>query len=359
LYLQTVDLGFKPERVLLVALAPEASASSAQRSGFYRRLIEQVKTVPGVASAGITSELFLSSSAVAVVTAEGEAVPVRRQFRSDELSEGLFQAIGTPLLGGRFFTEADGRNSPPVAIINEAMARQIWPGHDAVGKRFKVGTADSGNSWFTVVGVVGNMRRHGLEQEPGPQMFEPLPQNPPKRAILLVRTSTADPLAVAGTVQAAVRSVEKYAPVYGVATLESQLDALLAERRFQTWLLIGFAAAAMLIAAIGIYGLIQYSTTRRTHEIGIRVAVGAQAGQIFRMIVVEGLKQSLSGLALGLIGALWLGQLSSSLLFGVTSTDPLTFLAVTLLLTAVAVAACCFPARRAMKVEPIVALRHE
>ena len=181
LSVQNVDLGFRPQRVLLVALAPPASTAPAQRTGFYKRVLEQVESVPGVESAGITSELFLSGSAAQVVIAEGDARPVseRRQLRSDELTEGLFRAIGTPLLRGRFFSDADGPNSPPVAIINEAMARQVWPGHDPVGKRFKLGSEDSGNPWFTVVGVVGNMRRQGLEKEPIPQMFEPLAQNPP------------------------------------------------------------------------------------------------------------------------------------------------------------------------------------
>jgi len=359
LSVQNVELGFRPERVLTVALAPTASATPAQRTGFYRRVLEEVRSVPGAESAGITSELFLSGSATQAVTAEGDARPVSQQFRSDELSEGLFKAIGTPLLSGRFFTDADGPDSPPVAIINEAMARQMWPGRDPVGKRFKLGSADSRNPWFTVVGVVGDMRRQGLEKEPIPQMFEPLAQNPPGRAILLVRTSMADPLSIARAVQAAMRRVEKYAPVYGVTTLENQLDASLTERRFQTSLLIGFSVAAMLMAAIGIYGLIQYSIAMRRHEIGIRMAVGAQAGEIFRMIIGEGLKLSLTGLAVGLVGALWLGRAGSSLLFGVTAADPLTFITVSLLLTAVATAACYFPARRAMKIEAIEALRQE
>jgi putative ABC transport system permease protein len=333
----------------------------AQRTGFYKRVLEQVESVPGVESAAITSELLLSSTAAQVVTVEGDtrSVSERRQFRSDELSEGFFKAIGTPLLRGRFFSEADGPDSPPVAIINETMARQMWPGRDPVGKRFKFGSEDSVNPWFTVVGVVGDMRREGLEKEPISQMFEPMAQNPPRRAILLVRASMDDPLSVAGAVQAAVGRVEKYAPVYGVAALESQLDAFLTERRFQTLLLIGFSIAAMLMAAIGIYGLIQYSITTRTKEIGIRMAVGAQAGEIFRMIIGEGLKLSLTGLVLGLVGALWLGQAGSSLLFGITATDSLTFTTVSLLLAAVGAAACYFPARRAMKVEPTVALRQE
>ena len=205
--------------------------------------------------------------------------------------------------------------------------------------------------WYTVVGVVGDMRRQGLEREPIPQMFESLAQNPPRSADLFVRTSSDDPLTMAGTLRAAVRRVEKNAPIYGVTPLEEQLGAYLAQRRFQTSLLIGFSVVALLMAAVGIYGLIQYSIATRTQEIGIRMAVGAQAGDIFRMIIGEGLTLSLTGLVLGLVGAWWLGRAGSSLLFGVTATDPLTFTTVSLLLTAVAIAACYFPARRAMKVD--------
>ena len=205
-----------------------------------------------------------------------------------------------------------------------------------MGRRFKLGPPDSDRPWFTVVGVVGDMRRQGLESEPFPQMFEPLAQNPPRDVDLFVRTSTDDPLAMAGALRAAVRRVEKNAPLYGMAPLEQRLGASLAQRRFQTSLLIGFSVVALLMAAVGIYGLIQYSVATRTQEIGLRIAVGAQAGDIFRMIVGEGLTLSLTGLALGLVGALWLGRAVSSLLFGVTATDPLTFTAVSLLLTAVA-----------------------
>jgi putative ABC transport system permease protein len=210
-----------------------------------------------------------------------------------------------------------------------------------------------------VVGVVGDMRRQGLEREPFPQVFESLAQNSPRSVDLFIRTSTEDPVAMAGALKAAVRRVEKHAPIYGVAPLERQLGTYLAQRRFQTSLLTGFSVVALLMAAIGIYGLIQYSIATRTHEIGIRMAVGAQAGQIFRMIIGEGLKLSLAGLGLGLMGAFWVGEAGRSLLFGVTATDPLTFITVSLLLTAVAMAACYFPARRAMKVEPTVALRQE
>jgi putative ABC transport system permease protein len=185
-----------------------------------------------------------------------------------------------------------------------------------------------------------------------------LAQNPPSRNVsLLIRTSSDDPLAIAGALRAAVGRVDRNAPTYGVTSLEQQLATYLAQRRFQTALLAGFSIVALLMAAVGIYGLIQYSIATRTQEIGLRMAIGAQAGDIFRMVIGEGLKLSLLGVALGLVGAVWLGRAGASLLFGVTASDPLTFTAVSVLLTAVAITACYFPARRAMKVDPIRALR--
>lgn len=370
-YVTNIDPGFRPERVLMMKLSTpatlhaatlrEAISASAQRIDLYHRVLEQIQAVPGVESAGITGDLFIDNNREQVVTVERDdgTVSERLQFVGSEVSADFFKAMGTPLLRGRFFSIADRPDAPPVAIINDAMARRSWPGHDPVGKRFKLGLRDSDNPWYTVVGVVADMRRQGLEREPFPQMFVSLAQSPPQSADLFIRTSSDDPLAMAGALRAAVRRVEQNAPIYGVGPLEQQLGTYLAQRRFQTSLLIGFSIVALLMAAIGIYGLIQYSVATRTHEIGIRMAVGAQAGEIFRMIIGEGLKLSLIGLALGLVGALWLGQAGSSLLFGITATDPLTFITVSLLLTVVATAACYFPARRAMKVEPIVALRQE
>ena len=201
------------------------------------------------------------------------------------------------------------------------------------------------------------MRRQGLEREPIPQMFVSLAQNPPRSVDILIRSTSDDPLALGAALRAAVRRVEKNAPIYGVSPLEQQLGTYLTQRRFQTSLLTGFAIVALLMAAVGIYGLIQYSVATRTQEIGLRQAIGARPGDIFRMILGEGLMLSLAGLALGLVGVWSLGRLGSSLLFGVTASDPLTFISVSLLLTAVALAACYVPARRAMLVEPMAALR--
>jgi predicted permease len=360
-YVNSIDPGFRPERVLMMELsAPPTFSIAAQRTELYHRMLGTIHAVPGVENAGIIGDLFIANNREQVVTVErdDETVSARLQFVGDEVSTDFFKAIGTPLLRGRFFSIRDGRDAPPVAIINDAMARRSWPGHNPVGRRFKLGPRDSDRPWYTVVGVVGDMRRQGLEREPFPQMFVSLAQSPPPRNVdLFIRTASDHPMAMAGAVRAAARRVEKNAPIYGVAPLEQQFGTYLTQRRFLTSLLTGFSLVALLMAAVGIYGLIQYSIATRTREIGIRMAVGAQAGEIFRMILREGLKLSLSGLTLGLLGALWLGQAGSSLLFGVTPTDPLTFIVVSLLLIAVAVAACCFPARRAMKIEPIVALR--
>jgi putative ABC transport system permease protein len=360
----SIDPGFSPERVLVMRIAaPPAFGIPAQRTGLYQRVLGTIQAFPGVENAGLIGDLFISNSREKVVTVERNDGTVSERLRfagGDEVSPDFFKAIGTPLLRGRFFSVADGPETPLVAIINDAMARRSWPGQSPVGRRLRLGPRDSDLQWYTVVGVVADMRRQGPEREPFPQMFVPLAQSPPPRNVdLFIRTSSDDPMALAGALRAAVRDVEKNAPVYGVAPVEQQFGTYLAQRRFQTSLLTGFSIVALLMAAVGIYGLIQYSIATRTHEIGIRMAVGAETGAIFRMILGEGLKLSLTGLILGLVGALWLGQAGSSLLFGITPTDPVTFIVVSLLLVAVALAACCFPARRAMKIEPVAALRQE
>src|SRR6266508_1596421 len=368
-YVTNIDPGFRPGRVLMMELSTpttlqaatprEAISVSAQRIDLYHRVLEQIQAVPGVESAGIIGDLFIGNPRQSVLTVEGDdgTVSERLRLARDEVSANFFTTLGTPLLRGRFFSTADGPDAARVAIINDAMARRSWPRGDPVGRRFKFGPRDSDLPWYTVVGVVADMRLQGQEREPVPQIFMSLAQTPPQSADLLIRTSSDNPQAMAGAVRAAVRRVEKNAPIYGVASLEEQLGRYLAQRRFQTSLLTGFSVVALLMAAVGIYGVIQYSIATRTQEIGLRMAIGAQAGDIFRMVIGEGLTLSLTGLALGLVAAWWLERAASSLLFGVTATDPLTFTTVSLLLTAVAIAACYFPARRAMTVDPILALR--
>jgi putative ABC transport system permease protein len=359
-YVNGIDPGFVPDRVLVMEISAPAFTVPAQRSDLYHRVLEQVLAVPGVESAGIIDDLFTQNPREHVLTVERDAGAVTERLRltRDEVSTDFFRALGTPLLRGRFFSMADRPDVPLAAIVNDAMARRSWPGHDPVGRRFKFGTRDADAPWYTVVGVVGNMRRQGLEREALPQIFVSLAQNPPSRNVgLFVRTSSDDRLALTGSLRAAVHRVEKNAAIDGVAPLEQQLGSYLTQRRFQTWLLTGFSVVALLMAGVGIYGLVQYSVATRTQEIGLRMAIGARPGDIFRMVIREGLVLSLTGVALGLAGAMWLGRVGSSLLFGVTATDPATFTSVSLLLTSVAVAASYLPARRATRVDPIRALR--
>ena len=360
-FVTNVDPGFVPGRVLVMNISSPASFNlPAQRGELYRRVLERVQAVPGVESVGIADDLFSSNPREHVITVDRDTGTVSERLRltRDEISTDFFPTLGTPLRRGRFFSSDDRADAPPVAIVNDAMARRAWPGTDPIGRRFAVGARETGGTWYTVVGVVGDMRRQGQEREALPQIFVSLAQNPPSRNVdLFVRVSSDDPMAMAGALRAAVRGVEKEAPVDGVAPLEQQLGSYLTQRRFQASMLAGFSLVALLMAAVGIYGLIQYSIATRTQEIGLRMAIGAQAGDIFRMVIGEGLILSVTGVAIGLVGALWFGRAASSLLFGVTATDPLTFTTVALLLTLVALAACYFPARRAMKVDPIVALR--
>jgi predicted permease len=236
-YVNSIDPGFRPERVLVMELsAPPTFDIAAQRSDLYHRVLEQIQAVPGVEDAGIIGDLFISNSRQQVVTIERDdgAVSERLRFVADEVSADFFKAIGTPLLRGRVFSIGDGPDAPPGAIINDAMARRSWPGHDPVGRRFKLGPRDSDRPWYTVVGVVADMRRQGPEREPVPQIFVSLAQNPPRNVDLFIRTSSDDPLAMAGALRAAVRRVEKNAPIYGVAPLEQPLGTYVAQRRFQT-----------------------------------------------------------------------------------------------------------------------------
>jgi len=354
-----VDPGFRTEGVVSLNVAPPADLPEAQRADFYDAVLDRVSRVPGVERAGISSELFVGNVGQQLVTAEGSerAGTQPLAIRRDEIAGGVFDALGTPLLGGRTFTAADGRGAARVAIVNAAMAGRLWPGRDAVGRRFALGPPVATPAWFTVVGVVGDMRRQGLETAPVPQMFEPVAQAPSRRAILVVRTSLADPMSLAGALRAAVHAVEPDAVVYRATLAGDRLGAAVAERRLQTGLLIACAAMAFLLSSIGLYALIQYSVVTRTHEIGVRMALGARASDIGRMVLGEGLALAMAGLAAGLIASWWLARTASTLLFGVGAADPPTLVAVSALALAVATAASYLPARRAARISPIVALR--
>jgi predicted permease len=356
-----VELGFDPEHVLSVQLAAPAALSVEERAALHAAVLDQVEPLPGVLQAALIGDFFVGAAPERAITTEraASADPEVLRVRVDEASPAFIETLGARLQRGRSFDDADGLAGQRVAIVNEAMAERLWPGEDPIGRRFKLGPANSPDAWRTVVGVVGDMRRQGLENEPIPQMFEPLAQNPSRLETLLVRTSTDEPLSMLEVVREAVHRVTKSSPVYGATTLEDRVAGFLAPRRFQTSLLIGFSAVALAMAAIGIYGLISYTVALRTREISIRIAAGARGSDIVRLFVGEGLTLCFMGLAIGLAGALTSGRAASSLLFGVGAGDPLTLAAVSGLLVAVAVAACYFPARRAARVEPLTALRQE
>ena len=354
-----VDPGFKPQRILSLQLSTTAFAGPVQRADFYLRLLEELRTLRGVESASVVSDLFVSSDAERPLTVEGVtgAVPQRLRLRADEASEGFFGTVGADLVQGRFFSGTDRPGTPPVVVVNRVMAQRLWPGQDPLGRRFKFGPPGADTPWLTVVGVVGDMRRQGLEVEPIPQMFEALRQNPPRLGTLLVRSAGDDPLTILPAVRAAVRRVHADVPVYAVTTLDARLERSLAQRRFQTALLVAFASLALVLATIGVFGVVHYTVATRTQEIGIRTAVGARRADILGLIVWEGVKLTAAGAAFGLAGALLVGRAGSSLLFGVTASDPLTFLAVAMVLIAVAAVACVLPAWRATRIAPLAALQ--
>jgi predicted permease len=355
-----VDPGFHPEGVLSLGLSSPVDMPEAQRGAFYEAVLDRVAAVPGIERTGISSELFVGNVAEQLVTAEGGDVAEARplQLRRDEIAGDVFETLGTPLLHGRAFIATDGRGPAPMAIVNAALAGRLWPGRDAVGRRFRIGGPGAETPWFTVVGVVGDMRRQGLETAPVPQMFEPVAQASSRRVILFVRTSLPDPTSRTAALRAAVRSVDPRAFVYGTpALVGDRLGQALAERRVQTAVLLGCAAMALLLSTLGLYGLIQYSVVTRTHEIGVRMALGARGEDIGRMVVGEGLALAVAGLIVGLVGAWWLARTASTLLFGVGAFDPPTIVAVSTLALAVAAAAAWLPARRAARVAPIIALR--
>ena len=240
--------------------------------------------------------------------------------------------------------------------MNQAFARAWWPGGDAVGKRVKV--SPRSKDWITVIGTIADARTESLANPSVPQIYLSLYQTKPKELAIFLR-GELDPSAIPDQVRAMVQSVNPELPVYGAQMLDDAVAASLAERRFSMEMVACFAATALLLAALGIYGVISYIVSERSHEIGIRLALGARRGKILQMVLREGLVLALSGAALGVGGALIVSHLMAGLLYGVTPTDPLTFIGVTLVLTAVAVAACCIPARRAMRVDPLVALRCE
>jgi putative ABC transport system permease protein len=263
-----------------------------------------------------------------------------------------------PLLKGRYFTDRDTKGSPPVAIINEVMASRFWPDEDPIGKRIKEGGPQSPEAWRTIVGVVQSVKHFGLGKQVEPEVYFPFLQRPFWTMFLVVRT-TSDPTGMLAAAQSEIWALNKEHPIEGVYTMEQHLFDSVAESRFYTLLLSIFSAIALVLAVVGIYGVIAYSVNQHTHEIGIRMAMGAKAHDVLKTVLKKGLTLILVGLVIGVVGAIALTRVIASLLYDVNPTDPATLAAVCFLLMATGLIACYIPARRAAKIDPMEALRYE
>jgi predicted permease len=358
--LQSVDPGFKPEGLLLarVSLPLSLDRTAAQTSAFCQQVVDRVAALPGVQAAGTIGDFLMRMNPDQTITVEGRSADGAGQDGGELTAEwigyDLFQALSLPLLKGRFFTSQETIDSR-VAIINETLARRFFPGEDPIGKRFKFVGEQSAFGWLEIVGVVGDLRRQRLEKQAVSEIYLP---GTSIYMDLLLRVDT-DPLALAGPVRREIKSVDSTAAVYGITTGAQLAEKLSVGRRFQTGLLALFAAIALVLAAMGIYGVMHYAAAQRTHEIGIRLALGARSADVLWLVIGQGMKLTLLGLAIGLLGAFALSRVISQLLFGVSATDPATFAGVAFVLTAAALLACYLPARRAAKTDPLVALRHE
>ena len=361
-----VKPGFTTENLLTMQVGlPNTSYQQPQkRIQFFQQLEATLKAAPEVSEVGVVTRLPLMSTLNNITTflaIEGRDVPVSERPEIDfrRASTGYFQAMGIPLLSGRLVTEQDVTNNTGSVVINEAMARRFWPGEDPVGKRISTATSSGQHTqWQTIVGVVGSVRHLGLDIEPRPEIYYHTNTVPPFGPVVVIRT-TSDPKRLISIARAKVRELDRAVPISNVNTMEELVAQSVAQRRFGMFLLGAFAVLALLLAAIGIYGVVSYSVTQRTQEIGVRMALGASAADVLKLVLRNGMSLALIGVGLGLAGAFALTRLMSKLLFEVTPTDVTTFALVSVGLIAVALLACYLPARRAMKVDPLEALRYE
>jgi predicted permease len=364
LQLQQVDLGFRPDHLLTVRMAlGGAKYPPPQRLVFYDALAQRLAAIPGVQGVGATSSIFLSNTPNSTTfTIEGR--PRTRDIENtevplDAVTPDYFRTMGIALVRGRTFTAEDGRDStPPVAIINEAMAKRFWPNENPVGRRFKYGEETSQSPWLTIVGVVGDMRRTGLDRPVRYETFLPLRWRPYSQMTFVLRTSR-EPLSFAPALRAAVRAVDPALPVYEVKSMDELLSDRVAQRRFSMALLGTFAALALVLGLVGVYGVTSYLVAQRTREVGLRLALGAQPRTVVRMVVRQGMVVAAVGVGAGLVGALALTRLMAGLLYEVSPNDAATLGVVTAVLAGATLLANYIPARRAARVDPLVALRAE
>jgi putative ABC transport system permease protein len=361
-----VDPGFRPARVLTMGMDLRTQQYSQDPAvlNFWQQLIDRVSALPGVQSAAVGTVIPLTDShSRSDVTIEGMALPTPGNYPHPDVhvvSPGYVSTLGIPLLRGRTFTDQDNEKAPLAGMINAMLARRFFSNEDPIGKRFMFGHPSASNppKWFTIVGVVSDTRLYGLANPARLEVYLPFRQNP-RNSMALVVKSGADPASLTSAVREAVQSIDKDQPVFAISTMEELVRNSVATRRMTLVLLGLFSGLALVLGAIGIYGVISYSVAQRTHEIGIRMALGAPRGGVFRLVVGEGLKLAGVGIAIGIAAAFGLARLMSSLLYGISATDFETFTGVAVLLALVALLASYVPARRAMRVDPMVALRYE
>ena len=365
LRLQAVELGFLPDRVATATLSLPGSKypSPAQRLLFFEDVVRRIEAVPGVRSAGLVSHLPLAGTGLSTdVVVDGARPMTSGEVPAVELRNadaGYFRAMGIRVLGGREFAAADQDGRSPVVIVDATFASRFLPDRDAVGARIRLGAtigADSG--WREIVGVVSGVRSAGLETAPAPTVYVPYAQNPWPTMSLVVRADQA-PDAMAGSLRSEVRAVDRDLPLYNVRPLDQVLARVLAFRRFQTILLSGFAAAAVLLAVIGVYAALAFAVSERTRELGIRIALGARRRNILGLIIQPAFRLIGAGLVVGGIGAALGSRLLGTILFEIGPWDPVTFAGSAVLLAGTGLLAGYLPARRAAHVDPIRALRGE
>ena len=353
LRLRAVELGFQPDHLLTMRVDLHVGRTNDQQAAYFEEAIARAAAIPGVQSAAAITG-FLRTDPEDSVQIEGR--PPQHPGPCEDLISGpFFQTAGIPLRRGRAFTDQDRRGGLPVAIINETMARAWWPGVDPLGKRFRF--RDS-LPWLTVVGVTGDMRRQGLDRQVAPQVFRPHRQGAENMMDIIVRTNS-EPVAMASAIYRQIQAIDKSVAKFKIATVTRELGEETSERRFDTFLLGSFAIAALFLSAIGISGLLHHVVAQRTNEIGLRMAIGARPAEVMAMVLRQGLSLALLGASIGLVGALLISRLLSKLLFEVTPTDPLTLGVSVLVLILVAAVACWLPSRRAARIDPVLALRHE
>jgi putative ABC transport system permease protein len=356
--------GFRPEHVLTASidLPPDEYSQEERVASFYKQLLDKLRQTPGIAAAGGSTDLPLLGGWTHAFTVEGYRPPPGPELNlcnHSVIYGDYLQTMGIPLLRGRYFTEQDGPESTHVLIVSESLAKKYWPGQDPLGKRLKWGPPESKDPWLTVVGVVGDVKQGALETATDAHTYEPYVQLGAPLSLRIAVRGLGDTGALAADIRVATWGLDRRLALGSVRTMDQVISRSTEGRRFVLSLVGSFAVLALVLAAIGIYAVLAYSVTRRTHELGVRMALGARSGDVFRLVLGQGIRVTAIGIVFGVAGALGLTRFVQSLLYEVQPTDPPTFVAVLLLLLSVSVAASYLPARRAMRVDPMVALRYE